>query len=381
MASAAVALTLLIFSAVAASAQTSNSTSPPGRIVGNIDAIAYDGEQGYISGWACQQGRKDSILIHVYGAPASDPAKRVFLAADRANFASEPAVNRACQDGADGAHRFFAALPFGVPPDERLFVHGIRVVDGVPNDAIAGSGAPLRRADHLRVPFARPSVPPLAGSYRRATGHPRVFTSEATLRDLVARIGRRPSYSATRFAQLAGQVARDLAAPNDWDAVYSGCNIGPYLYAFSYEPQDGHDAETHALMRLDAATKAPAGGAVVASRLALYAVLVKLGAPRAAGSPDPDRAASLAKRILFAWADRGFPRDAQGRFLPASGLACDKYGKPLQNAGWALPLQLGRGVVYSVHAQDLLEVLGIVDAAEAARLDALHAAVFDLIRE
>lgn len=47
-----------------ASAQTSSRTV--GRIVGNIDGISQDGDQVFISGWACQQGQKKSILVHVF---------------------------------------------------------------------------------------------------------------------------------------------------------------------------------------------------------------------------------------------------------------------------------------------------------------------------
>src|SRR5262249_1481769 len=145
------------------------------------------------------------------------------------------------------------------------------------------------------------------GAYRALASHPRVFTIEAELKDLALRINRPVSYSAQRFVQLAQQIALDLAASNDWGATYSGCNAEPYLYAFSYEPQDGHDAETNAALKPRSNAKAPAGGAVVAARLALYAALVKAGATAPQGSPDPDRAAALAKRILLAWADHGFP--------------------------------------------------------------------------
>jgi hypothetical protein len=34
--------------------------SSVGRIVGNIDGISHDGEQFFIAGWACQQGRADT---------------------------------------------------------------------------------------------------------------------------------------------------------------------------------------------------------------------------------------------------------------------------------------------------------------------------------
>jgi hypothetical protein len=98
------------------------------------------------------------------------------------------------------------------------------------------------------------------------------------------------------------------------DGVYAGFFVGPYLYAFSYEPQDGHDAETHAALNLAPGVQAPAGGAVVAARLALYAALIKGGAAPPPGAPSADQAAALAKRILLAWADRGFPRTRPARF-------------------------------------------------------------------
>jgi hypothetical protein len=183
--------------------------------------------------------------------------------------------------------------------ESKLFVPGIRVVNGVANDAIAGS-VYLCAILVPAVPYSAPSVPSISGSYRTFAGHPHVLATPSELKELAARIIQPASYSAARFRQLASQAARDLAAPNDWDATYSGCFIGPYLYAFSYEPQDGHAAETHAALKLDANTKAPAGAAIVASRLALYAALVKAGAQAPAGAPDPDQAAALAERILLA---------------------------------------------------------------------------------
>jgi hypothetical protein len=364
------------------SSEMSGQNPRAGRIVGNIDGIGQDGDQFFISGWACQQGRKDSIQIHIYaGSSAEDPTEKVFVTANKANFDSEPAVNRNCQDREGGKHRFLAALPFGYGAESKIFVHGIRVVNGVANEAIAESGLPLRHLDLLGMPFPTPIVPPMSGSYRSIAEHPRVFTTVAELGDLVSRINRPGSYSAKRFGQLTNQIAHDLAAPNDWDATYSGCFVGPYLYAFSYEPTDGHDAETHAALELGPNTKAPAGGAVVASRLALYAALVKAGAVRPAGSANPDQAATLAERILLAWADHGFPRDAHARFLGFSALSRDKTGKTAQYTGAALPLHLGRGVIYSIHAQDLLQSIGGLSSSEEARLNALHDALFELIRQ
>lgn len=357
------------------------TNSSVGRIVGQIEGISHDGEQYFITGWACQQGRKESIQIHIYAAVPGDPSKTVFVTANRANFDSEPAVNRECKDDQGGKHRFLISLPFGYNDESRLYVHGIRVVNGVPNDAIAGSGVPLRRLDAPEMPFATATVPAFSGSYHSLDEHPRVFTTAADMKDLVSRINKPASYSENRFGQLAGQVAHDLASRNDWSATSSGCFVGPYLYAFSYEPTDGHDAETHTALKLGPGVKSPTGGAVVASRLALYAALVKGGAVAPTGSPSADQAVALAKRILLAWADHGFPRDEHGHFLTLSALSCDTSGKPAQYTGAALPLQLGRGVVYSVHAQDLLQSIGALNASEETRLNALHSALFELIRE
>jgi hypothetical protein len=129
-----------------------------GLIVGNIDGISHDGEQFYISGWACQQGRKDSIQIHIYAAAPGGPSKRVFVTANKANFDSEPAVGRECQDNEGGKHRFLVALPFEYSDKNTFFVNGIRVVDGVPNDVIAGSGKPLHHFDASEMPFRTATV-------------------------------------------------------------------------------------------------------------------------------------------------------------------------------------------------------------------------------
>ena len=79
---------------------------------------------------------------------------------------------------------------------------------------------------------------------------------------MASKINRSESYSMQRFGELAKQIARDLAARDDWDAAYGGCNFGAYQYAFSCEPQDGHEVAIHELLKLDAATITPAGAAV-----------------------------------------------------------------------------------------------------------------------
>jgi hypothetical protein len=122
-------------------------------------------------------------------------------------------------------------------------------------------------------------IPMMTGAYQSLAEHPRVFTTRVELAELASRIRESGRYSKERFGQLAAQIDRDLAAPNDWDAAYSGCAIKTYLYAFSYEPQE---PEYQAKLRTDLnparGAPPPAGGAVVASRLALYSALAKAGA-------------------------------------------------------------------------------------------------------
>jgi hypothetical protein len=113
----------------------------------------------------------------------------------------------------------------------------------------------------------------------------------------------------------------------------------------------------------------------VASRLALYAALAKAGAKLSTGAPDPQRAAALAKRILLAWGEHGF-RDPQGYFLTRVSQFCGAFGSQSDTS-----LEISRGIVYSVHAQDLLMYQSALDANEAKELNAFHSAVFSLLLE
>jgi hypothetical protein len=234
--------------------------------------------------------------------------------------------------------------------------------------------------DHGRKLYAegipvRGTILPVPGAYKHPSTHPWVFTTRGDLEELAQRTNVPNSYSANRFSQLASQIARDLSAPNDWSVAYSGCIVSAYLYAFSYEPQDGHDERTHAELGLDAKTKAPAGAAVVASRLVLYAALRKAGAVAPKGAPDPDQAAALAKKILLAWGEHGF-RDAQGHFLSSDAQFCDDNSK-MGSGGEGL--SISRGIIYSVHAQDLLMYLDAFTPAEIKELNAFHSAIYTLL--
>jgi hypothetical protein len=318
------------------------------NVVAHVDGIFYEGEQPFVLGWACQPGDKDSVEIRIY----ADAPKGAFILAGRADFEGDAGVGNACQDR-EGKHRFKLPLPgskFTKGHERKLYAEGVPL-----------KGAP----------------PALAGTYRHPTAHPWVFTTPSELEDLARRTNRPGSYSATRFDQLAGQIARDLVARNDWDAVYTGCDAGLLQYAFSYEPQEAPVVKAlHAALKLGPDAAAPAGAAVVASRLALYAALAKAGATLPTGAPNPDQAAALAKKILLAWGERGF-RDQQGRFMTKQSQLCDANGSHADVAGAGLAIS--RGIVHSVHAQELLMYRGARDAPEAKELNAFHAAVFVLL--
>jgi hypothetical protein len=347
--------------------QKSPGAPPVGRVIGRLDGISQDGDHFFLAGFACQERQTKSIVVQLFGESGAP------LLAEAANLYSESSVNQACLDHASGRHRFLFALPYGYGPKSQVTVRGLRIVDGVPNDAIAGSGLKLAQLTGLNIPY--PALLPLGGAYR-GLAEPGVFTSANELNDLALRVNRAGSYSMRRFALLATQIERDLESGIDWDVTYSGANGGVYQYAFSYEPQDHREAETRAALRVPPDAKAPAGAAVVASRLALYAAIVKAGATLPAGAPSAEDAIKLAKRILLAWADHGF-RQANGGFLTLAAFTHDGHNRP--EAG--LNLALGRGVVYSVQAQDLLQSLGALSANEIHRLNDFHGTLFDLIRQ
>jgi hypothetical protein len=201
-----------------------------------------------------------------------------------------------------------------------------------------------------------------------------------SLSELVQRINSAGSFSQQEFAKLAAEVKSGLAANVDWDAAYSGCSLGAYLNAFSYEPTLGRTSQLAAQMKLRNGMQPPAGAAVVAARLALYAVLAKAGAHTAPGAPSSGEAAALAKRILLAWAQKGF-RAQDGSFLQSATQFCEADGTVSHNVGASVALQIGRGVIYSVQAQDLLESIKAFNIAQTNQLNDFHKALFRLLEE
>ena len=199
---------------------------------------------------------------------------------------------------------------------------------------------------------------------------------------MAQRVNTAGSFSARRFERLADTVKRDLATKTDWDASYSGCDIYVYLHAFSITAMTGYAGQTKSeqelasTMNVGAGSSPPIGAALVASRLALYAALVKAGARVPAGGPSAAQATATAKRILLAWADHGF-REANGHLRDAAAQYCED-GKPAKPT--AIVLQIARGIVYSVQAHDLLAGLGALSADEASRAERFHGGMYDVIR-
>jgi len=362
-----------------------------GRIVGHIDGIAVDARGAHIRGWACQQGRPESLTVHIYANEGADDApKGIFALAGKADLDEEPGVDEACKDTVGRKHRFDIPLPgaillklHGMP----LFVHGIRVVGNVENSAIAGSGT-TKFPDAPPVRHEPTSYPHLTGHYVSLDSHPRVFDTREELQDIARRTGNQGTYSSGRYAALADRVRRDISAKVDWQATYSGCDLEIYLRGFAYEQKpaygnDRSDDQLRAAMHGKSGLAPPHGAAIVAARAALYAALIKEGAAQPPGSPSASDAAAFAKRILLAWADHGF-RDEKGAFRRTDESYCDLTpdGKPhvTQFGTFNGALTHARGVIYSVHAQDLLQGIGGLSRDEQGRLDAFHRNMFETIR-
>jgi hypothetical protein len=357
-----------------ASASAQNATSPPRtpRMAGSIDFIRFEGDQFHISGWACQVGNKAAIDVRIYADhSAVDNPKGKFVFAGKANLDNEAAVDGLCGDQ-KGKHRFWLDIPNPVLATYRgreLYAHGF--VGGVEGPAFWGSGA-QRFPDPPVFRHVPETLPALSGTYVGAPQHPRVFTTPADLHDLIARINIPDSFSAQSFVRLADRVKRDLAGNTDWDATYSGCDEVIYLYGFSIEVEPAYGNtrtpdQLRAAMHVRQGVSPPRGAALVASRLALYAALVRAGAAAPPGAPDADKAVALAKKILLAWTTHGF-RDETGNLR-----------KPPPSCGPEL-LTVTRGLVYSIHAQDLLQGLHAFAPEEEAQLNSFHRTIYEWIR-
>ena len=64
-----------------------------GPVTGVIDAVRYEGDQFYVFGWACQQGNRSSIDVHIYaGHAAGGTPAGTFVTGGKADVVNEPAV-------------------------------------------------------------------------------------------------------------------------------------------------------------------------------------------------------------------------------------------------------------------------------------------------
>jgi len=118
--------------------------SPTGLVTGVIDGVRLEGDQYYVFGWACQEGQRGSIDVHLYADhSAYEKPAGTFVTAGTANLDNEPAVDRECHDADGGKHRFKIALPNQLMrtfEGKKLYAHGIAIAGNVENAAIAGSG-------------------------------------------------------------------------------------------------------------------------------------------------------------------------------------------------------------------------------------------------
>lgn len=118
------------------SAPVVGQESHAGPIIGHIDGLRFELDGYLIWGWACQQGRKESIAVHLY-------ADDSLMFAGQTGVDSESAVNRGCQDSQGGKHRFVIRIPgsaLATYQGKKLSVYGIRIAGDVKNAALAGSG-------------------------------------------------------------------------------------------------------------------------------------------------------------------------------------------------------------------------------------------------
>ena len=67
--------------------------SHAGPVTGVIDGVAFEGGRYYVHGWACQEGQRPSIDVHIYAGGAAGQGG-TFVTAGTANFGNEPFVIR-----------------------------------------------------------------------------------------------------------------------------------------------------------------------------------------------------------------------------------------------------------------------------------------------
>jgi hypothetical protein len=145
----------ILFFATLACCMAAGQNPRAGPVTGVIDGVRFEGDQYYVFGWACQEGNRGSIDVHIYANHGAGAAPAgAFVTAGTASVSNEPAVDRECHDADGGKHRFKIALPnqlLRTFQGKRLYAHGIAIAGNVENAAIAGSG---------KFQFPKPAWPP-----------------------------------------------------------------------------------------------------------------------------------------------------------------------------------------------------------------------------
>jgi hypothetical protein len=144
----------LSFTKLARPSATSQN-SHAGVVTGVIDGVAFEGDQYYVHGWACQEANRGSVDVHIYANHAAgDKPPGTFVTAGTANLDNEPAVDRECRDANGGKHRFNIPLPnqlLRTFQQKKLYAHGIAIAGNVENALLAGSA---------KFSFPSPKWPP-----------------------------------------------------------------------------------------------------------------------------------------------------------------------------------------------------------------------------
>jgi hypothetical protein len=140
----ALVLLAVLFSVTLACFPAAGQNSRPGPVTGVIDGVQFESDQYYVHGWACQEGQRASIEVHIYANHgAGDNPPGTFVTAGTADLPNEPAVDHECHDANGGKHRFHFALPnqlLRTFQGKKLYAHGIAVAGHVENSLLAASG-------------------------------------------------------------------------------------------------------------------------------------------------------------------------------------------------------------------------------------------------
>src|ERR1700719_2127736 len=69
--------------------------SHPGPVMGVIDGVAFEGDQYYVHGWACQEGNRGSIDVTISANRAmGGTSPETHVMSGPANLSNETAVDR-----------------------------------------------------------------------------------------------------------------------------------------------------------------------------------------------------------------------------------------------------------------------------------------------